>query len=259
MTMEKQPSRRLFPASSPAALAVFGALGVAVVAEEDRLGSLYAELVRVHAERALETAVEGEESGKAFEKLYDRHWELREAINPIVATTLAGFRIKAMTAELAFECDLEAECRGPGSFVDLCQSLHCDLLAVDGGRAGPAMSAPLNSRDADGVAAATTPAIDPVFAAIDRARADWDAYVEATCKLSMDELEAFWKVNVSPKVALQEFLNTPPTTMAGLRAALEYVIEVDRDCVPNNGGLIAPTLLKSPLFAGMSAEEISNV
>jgi hypothetical protein len=107
--------------------------------------------------------------------------------------------------------------------------------------------------------ATALPAIDPVFAAIDRARADWDAYVEATCELSMPELEAFWKVNVSPNVALQEFLATPPTTMAGPRAALEYVIEVDRDCMPNNGGLIAPTLLRSPLFAGMSTEEIANV
>jgi hypothetical protein len=105
------------------------------------------------------------------------------------------------------------------------------------------MSAPMNRRAAAGTAA------DPIFAAIDRAKAAWDAYVEATCELSMAELEAFWKVNVSPDVALQEFLTTPPTTMAGFRAALEYVIEVDRDCVPNNGGLIAPTLLKSPLFA----------
>jgi hypothetical protein len=61
---------------------------------------------------------------------------LREAINETVATTLAGLRIKAMTAELAFEYDEETECRGSGSFVDLCQSLHRDLLAVDGdGRA----------------------------------------------------------------------------------------------------------------------------
>jgi hypothetical protein len=134
--MEKQPSRRLFLAASPAALAVFGALGGGdAAAPEDRLVTLYADLHRVHAEKAIAAALESEEGDEAFEKLYDRHWELREAINGIVATTLAGFRIKAMTAELAFECDPEIECRGSGSFLDLCQSLHRDLLAPGDGRA----------------------------------------------------------------------------------------------------------------------------
>jgi hypothetical protein len=105
---------------------VFAAQGGAAVAE-DRLGSLYADLCRVHAEKNAASTMCDDET---FEKLYDRHWALREAINETVATTLAGLRIKATTAELALEGDLEAECRGSGSFVDLCQSLHRDLLAL---------------------------------------------------------------------------------------------------------------------------------
>jgi hypothetical protein len=95
---------------------------------EDRLGSLFADLCRVHAERSVAAGVDDDE---AYEKLHNRHWELREAIDATVATTLAGFRVKAMTAELAFESDKEAECEGAGSFIGLCQSLHRDLLAAN--------------------------------------------------------------------------------------------------------------------------------
>jgi hypothetical protein len=49
--------------------------------------------------------------------------------------------------------------------------------------------------------------------------------------------------------ALEAFLATPPMTLAGLRAALEYVVEVDSGCVLDNGGRIAETLLRSPALA----------
>jgi hypothetical protein len=113
-------------ASVPALTVLPSALAMAT--PEDRLGSLYVDLCRVHAEKSVAGAVDDDE---AFKKLYDRHWALREAINAISANTLAGFRIKAMTAELALECDTEAECRGSGSFIDLCQSLHRDLLVAN--------------------------------------------------------------------------------------------------------------------------------
>jgi hypothetical protein len=118
---------------------------------------------------------------------------------------------------------------------------------------------------------AAVPAIDPVFAAIDRHRAAFDAfdracraadYVAAAQRggvVTEAEEENFQATLEVQRVALGEFLATPPITMAGLRAALEYVVEIDTDCVPENGGLIALTLLKSPLFASMSAEEIADV
>jgi hypothetical protein len=96
--------------------------------------------------------------------------------------------------------------------------------------------------------AVATPA-DPVFAAIERHKAAWAAFVEATCDLTLSELYAYRQAHDEDTEALEDFLATPATTMAGLRAALVYVIEIDRDCMSDNGGRIAPTLLQSPLFA----------
>ena len=59
--------------------------------------------------------------------------------------------------------------------------------------------------------------------------------------------------------ALEAFLATPPTTLAGLRAALEYVIEIDSGRLPDNSGRIAATLLRSPVFAGMTTEGLADV
>jgi hypothetical protein len=72
----------------------------------------------------------------------------------------------------------------------------------------------------------------------------------------MPELDAYRAAHPHPEddEAFEAFLATPPTTMAGMRAAVEYAIEVDRDCAPHTGGRIAPALLRSPLFAGMSTE-----
>jgi hypothetical protein len=67
------------------------------------------------------------------------------------------------------------------------------------------------------------------------------------------------EANAAADEALAAFLATPPTTLAGLRAALEYVIEIDSGSMPDNGGRIAATLLRSPVFAGMTAEELTDV
>jgi hypothetical protein len=71
----------------------------------------------------------------------------------------------------------------------------------------------------------------------------------------MPELDAYRAAHDDDSgKALEAFLATPPATLAGLHAALEYVVEFDSGCVPDTGGRIAETLLRSPLFAGMSAE-----
>jgi hypothetical protein len=99
-------------------------------------------------------------------------------------------------------------------------------------------------------------AVDPIFAAIARQVA-WAAFVETIGPLDNVEGEqdgteelAYMEANDAADEALEEILATPPTTLAGLPAALEYVVEIDDGCIPENGGRIAPTLLKSPLFAG---------
>lgn len=90
---------------------------------------------------------------------------------------------------------------------------------------------------------------DPVFAAIERHRAQWSAYVEATHRLSMAELDAFQGANVDADAALEAFLETPPRSLAGMRAALAHAVAFDRGCVPEIGGRLGATLLRSPLFA----------
>jgi len=56
------------------------------------------------------------------------------------------------------------------------------------------------------------------------------------------------------KGALDDLFSAPPTTLPGMRAVLEHVMRFDECC----DGRIAETLLKSPLFAGMSAEEFDH-
>jgi hypothetical protein len=109
--------------------------------------------------------------------------------------------------------------------------------------------------------------VDPVFATIERHKAAWSAFLETVDPLDNVEGEqkgspeeiAYMATNSAADEALEEFLATPPTTLAGLRAALEYVVEVDSGSLPDNGGRIAETLLRSPVFAGMSAEGRADV
>jgi hypothetical protein len=49
--------------------------------------------------------------------------------------------------------------------------------------------------------------------------------------------------------ALAALFSTPPTTIAGIRAVLKYVVELDRECEPEYGDEIAPTLLRSRVLA----------
>jgi hypothetical protein len=115
-------------------------------------------------------------------------------------------------------------------------------------------------------AVASSP-VDPVYAAIARHKVAWAAFLETVDPL--DEVEgeqegtaeelAYMEANAAADEALEAFLATPPTTLAGLRAVLEYAVEVDSGSIPDNGGRIAPTLLRSPLFAGMSGEDRAHV
>jgi hypothetical protein len=85
----------------------------------------------------------------------------------------------------------------------------------------------------------------------------WAAFVETCDPLDNVEGEqqgtkeelAYIEANAEADEALEAFLATLPTTLAGLRAALECAVEIDRDCHPDNGGVFAETLMRSPLFA----------
>lgn len=101
-------------------------------------------------------------------------------------------------------------------------------------------------------ATAPAPAVDPVFALIARHRALSAAWCVATGDLPFAESVAYEEANPGQNAAVdaawQDFVGTPPTTIAGLRASLAYAIETDSDGVSDACRALAPTLLRSPLF-----------
>jgi hypothetical protein len=46
-----------------------------------------------------------------------------------------------------------------------------------------------------------------------------------------------------------ELLKTPPGTLVGARAIIEYLIEWDKECDPETSYEYLSTLLRSPIFA----------
>jgi hypothetical protein len=50
-------------------------------------------------------------------------------------------------------------------------------------------------------------------------------------------------------VALEEIMKTPPTTPAGARAVIEYLVEWDKDGSMETSGQYLATLLRSPVLA----------
>jgi hypothetical protein len=103
--------------------------------------------------------------------------------------------------------------------------------------------------------------VDPIFDAIGRHRAAFAIFSQAysrtdevlarrQCREITDDDEAAWLTSCQGESeALDEFFAIAPTTMAGMRAALAYVVEIHSDCAPETGARIAESLLKSPLFA----------
>ena len=49
--------------------------------------------------------------------------------------------------------------------------------------------------------------------------------------------------------ALAELLETPPTTLAGARAAIAWLVEYDEPNIPETSGAYLRTLIRSPIFA----------
>ncbi len=105
---------------------------------------------------------------------------------------------------------------------------------------------------------ARTSGVDPVFAAIERHKA-----AEAAFVATLNPADTIWARQHGREVAdsdlsardaaslasddmLSELLETVPTSPAGARAALEYLVAYDDGY---HLGSFAPTLLKSPLLA----------
>jgi hypothetical protein len=85
---------------------------------------------------------------------------------------------------------------------------------------------------------------DPVFALLEAHRAAWARFEE----LDGSDHEAFTAAAVTVDAALEELTSTPPTTPAGMRAVIEYLVELDghADYLPT----LLRSSIRSPLLAG---------
>jgi hypothetical protein len=109
---------------------------------------------------------------------------------------------------------------------------------------------------------ATAALPDPIFVAIERHSAAWA--IVATMAPAVDEVaamrkgrevsqvdwDAYERASALDEAALDGLLTTPPTSFAGIRAAIEYLTGYDDGRLPDNIGQFLVSLLKSPLLVG---------
>ena len=114
-----------------------------------------------------------------------------------------------------------------------------------------AIGAAMASAAAPSLAAAP----DPIFDLIEAHRTAWARIADAHEKhdegtLSKEaftsEIEARWSELVDAK---NQLLKTPPATLVGARAIIEYLIEWDKENDPETSYEYLSTLLRSPIFA----------
>jgi hypothetical protein len=99
---------------------------------------------------------------------------------------------------------------------------------------------------------------DPIFDLIEAHRKAWarivDAHENLRGVLSEDEFTAEIKARDRElDDAKNKLLKTPPATLVGARAIIEYLIEWDKECEPETSYEYLSTLLRSPIFASKEA------
>jgi hypothetical protein len=82
---------------------------------------------------------------------------------------------------------------------------------------------------------------DPIFGLVAAHKAAWAQFME----LDDSGHETFEEGGRAADAAMYELMNTPPTTLAGMRAIIQYLVDWDND----SGYYYLPTLLRSPLLA----------
>jgi hypothetical protein len=94
--------------------------------------------------------------------------------------------------------------------------------------------------------AATEPP-DPVFALLEAHKAAWARLLEIEDRT--DDYETLEEAGRAVDAVLAEITTTPPTTLAGMRAVMEYLVDLDghEDYLPT---LLRSSLLRSPVLAG---------
>jgi hypothetical protein len=91
------------------------------------------------------------------------------------------------------------------------------------------------------VPARSAPAkLDPIIRLVAAHKAAWAKFME----LDDRDHETFEEGGRAADAAMYELMNTPPTTLAGMRAIIQYLVDWDND----SGYYYLPTLLRSPLL-----------
>jgi hypothetical protein len=82
--------------------------------------------------------------------------------------------------------------------------------------------------------------LDPIFGLVAAHKAAWAQFIE------LDERapETYEEGGRAADAAMYELMKTPPTTLAGMRAIIQYLVDWDND----SGYHYLPTLLRSPLL-----------
>lgn len=101
---------------------------------------------------------------------------------------------------------------------------------------------------------------DPIFAAIERHRLAFKVFVEAS--LAADEVKAerdgrevtheaedrLDAAIIADAEAAELLVSTAPQTKAGLAAAVAWLLEYDKGCIPDTSGRFLRALATSPLL-----------
>jgi hypothetical protein len=91
---------------------------------------------------------------------------------------------------------------------------------------------------------------DPVLGLVANLSVAWDQLGEALKETTHFEYHPLVeKAHCEIDAALAELQATPPTTLAGARAAIEWLVEYDEHNAPEDSGLYLRTLSRSPIFA----------
>jgi hypothetical protein len=90
---------------------------------------------------------------------------------------------------------------------------------------------------------------DPVLAIVAKLRATWHRLGKVIEETNLCEGPRFDEVQGVLDAAKAELLETPPTTLAGAREAIAWLVEYDEPNIPETSGEYMRTLIRSPIFA----------
>ena len=91
--------------------------------------------------------------------------------------------------------------------------------------------------------------LDPVLAIVTKLRAAWHRLGEVNEEAKRCEGPLVDEVHGAVDAAKAELLETTPTTLAGARAAIAWLVEYDEPNIPETSGAFLRTLSRSPIFA----------